>query len=172
LHDFEAAYENYSVAKRLESGLSLGFTQANLFQTRLALLEESKPLNWKPIEMWVEAEEAPSQRVPGLLAEILSKYPQTKIADRAFVELWREKPGFAKLSEDKVVSMEGLLASYSAMSDGSDDPRIAAFSEYKRIEAFTVVPESSTEADLAFSALQHRWPGEKDIIQAAANLRD
>jgi len=60
---------------------------------RLALLEESSQEDWKPLELYLRAERAHPYEAQRLYAELVSDYPDSSLADSAFVKWYGFEQG-------------------------------------------------------------------------------
>ena len=84
--DLETAQRCYAIWAETAAGLDAEYGKAKETRHRLALLEESAPDGWEPLSLYLRAEKAYPYEAQDLYARIVGSYPDSSLADPAFVK--------------------------------------------------------------------------------------
>jgi len=178
--DLETAHRCYTIWADAAANLEAEYGKAKETHQRLALLEESAHDRWEPLYLYLRAEKAHPYEAQDLYARIVGSYPESSLADSAFVK-WHglEEARRGRYARDKMRPAQGPateLARWENVAESEDVPEeIRAYARLKIADHLHERLDGVEEVVFAYREVveQFPWTPTADIARERADrVRD
>ncbi len=173
--DLETAQRAYAIWREATPVREAVLQRAREVDRRLALLEESADERWEPLRLYLRAEKARPTEAQYLYEEVVGEYPESSLADAAFVKWYGlEQARRARSRPKEWPAREvpgGELAHWETVLESDAPQEIRAYARLKIADRLHDELDGAEEVLLAYSNVfrEYPWTSAADVARERAD---